>query len=258
MDMIYRSAQELAQAIRTGELSTVEVVEAHLARMRALQPQINAVVAEAPDALEQARAADADLAQGTVRGPLHGVPFTVKDVFETTGFATEVDRRIRRRGAPGADATAVARLRQAGAILIAKTNCPPNGNGSDTENAVSGRTLNPYDRARTPGGSSGGEAALIAAGGSPIGLGCDQSGGIRVPAHYCGVTGLKPAVGRVPNTGVYNQPGGLTDPRSQIGPLARRVDDLELVLSLISGPDAHDSGVAPVPWRDSSRPPRMR
>lgn len=251
MDLIYGSVKELAQAIRSGEVSSAEVVEAHLARIAELQPQINAVVAEAPDALEAAQTADAELARGIVRGPLHGVPFTVKDVFDTEGFATELDTQARRRAVPGADATAVARMRKAGGILLAKTNCPHNGNGHDTENTMSGRTLNPYDRSRTPGGSSGGEAALIAAGGSPIGLGGDQSGGIRVPAHYCGVAGMKPTTGRVPNTGVYNHPGGLTDPRSQVGALARSVEDVAYVLPLLCGPDARDSGVTPVAWRDA-------
>lgn len=249
-ELIFASATELAQAIRVGEISAVEVIEAYLARNDALDAQINAVVQRAPDALEQARQADADLAQGQIHGPLHGVPFTVKDVLGTAGLASAVDGRIRHRSAPAADATVVTRLRQAGAILLAKTNCPPNGSGSDTENTVSGRTLNPYRLDRTPGGSSGGEASLIAAGGSPIGLGADESGGIRVPAHYCGVAGLKPTAGRVPNTGAYNQPGGLTDPRTQIGPLARTVDDLALLLRVIAGPDNADSGTVPVPLGD--------
>jgi len=251
--MISASASQLADAIHNGDVTSEEVVEAHLARMRTLQPEINAVVAEMPDAQVQARAADEELATGQIRGPLHGVPFTVKDVFDTAGFATPMDSGIRRRNVPMSDATVLSRLRQAGAILLAKTNSPPNGYGRDTENAVSGRTLNPYNLSCTPGGSSGGEAALIASGGSPMGLGTDQSGGVRVPANYCGVAGLKPTAGRIPNTGVYNQPGGVTDPRSQVGAMARSVDDLEFVLPLLIGPDAHDSGVAPVTWRDSSQ-----
>jgi amidase len=141
---------------------------------------------------------------------------------------------------------------RAGGILLGKTNCPPNGSGSDTENAVTGRTLNPYNLNHTPGGSSGGEAALIAAGGSPVGLGSDTGGGIRVPAAYCGLAGLKPTLGRVPNTGAYNQPGGFTDLRTQIGPLARTVDDLLLVLRVIDGPDYMDAGVIPMPMYDPS------
>jgi amidase len=249
-ELLFAPATALARALRARELSAVELVEALLARIETVDPQINAVVQIAPDARAQARQADADLAQGIVRGPLHGLPFTVKDVFATVGFATPLDQRLRRRAAPSVDAVAVARLRQAGAILLAKTNCPPNGSGSDTENALHGRTFHPAAPAHTPGGSSGGEAALIVAGGSPFGLGSDSKGGIRVPAHYCGVAALKPTAGRVPNTGAYNQPGGLTDPRTQIGPLARTVDDLALVLPLIAGVDDADSGVVPMPWRN--------
>lgn len=200
----------LAQAIRSKQLSAQEAVAAHLAQIERVNPRLNAVTQLAPDALAQARQADIELAQGTVRGPLHGVPFTVKDVFATANLASPLDQRLRHRF-PTSDATVVTRLRAAGAILLGKTNCPPNGSGSDTENAICGRTFNPHDQARTPGGSSGGEAALIAAGGSPFGLGSDVRGGLRVPAHYCGVASLKPTSGRVPNTGTYNQPGGLTD-----------------------------------------------
>lgn len=248
--LIFTPAAELARLIRTRELSALEVMDTFLARVEQVDPHINAMVQLAPDARARARQADADLAQGVVYGPLHGVPFTVKDIFETVGLATVLDQRLRRRSAPRQDATAVARLRGAGAILLGKTNCPPNGSGSDTENALCGRTLHPLDPAYTPGGSSGGEAALIAAGGSPFGLGSDTGGGLRVPAHYCGVAALKPSAGRVPNTGAYALPGGLTDPRTQIGPLARSVDDLTLIMPLIAGPDDDDAGVIPVPWRN--------
>lgn len=247
---IFRSATELARAIHERELTSAEVVQAHLDRIAAVNPQLNALVLLAPDALAQAQQADAELALGNVRGPLHGVPFTVKDVFATTGLASAIDQRIRRRAAPAYDAIAVARLRAAGAILLGKTNCPPNGSGSDAENAVIGRTVNPYDPTCSTGGSSGGEAALIAVGASPFGLGSDGSGGVRVPAHYCGVVGLKPTAGRIPNTGAYNQPGGMTDPRTQVGTLARSVDDLTLITPILCGPDYEDSGVIPMPWRD--------
>lgn len=248
--LIFTPVGELARLIRTRELSALEVMDTFLARIEQVDPHINAVVQLAPGARARARQADADLAQGMVYGPLHGVPFTVKDIFDTTGLTTVLDQRLRRRAAPRQDATAVARLRGAGAILLGKTNCPPNGSGSDTENALCGRTLHPLDPAYTPGGSSGGEAALIAAGGSPFGLGSDTGGGLRVPAHYCGVAALKPSAGRVPSTGAYALPGGLTDPRTQIGPLARSVDDLMLIMPLIAGPDDDDAGVVPMPWRN--------
>lgn len=253
------TVRALAQAIRSKQLSAQEVMAAHLARLEQVNPQLNAVTQLAPAALAQARQADSDLAQGSVRGPLHGVPFTVKDVFATANLASPLDQRLR-QWFPTSDATVITRLRAAGALLLGKTNCPPNGSGSDTENAVCGRTRNPHDQERTPGGSSGGEAALIAAGASPFGLGSDVRGGLRVPAHYCGVAALKPTSGRVPNTGTYNQPGGLTDARTQSGPLARSVDDLALLLPIIAGVDYQDAGVIPMPWRNPAavHPEKLR
>lgn len=253
--LIFASATELVYALQTKAVSSQEVVTALLQRIDAINPRLNAVVQLAPDALTHAQQADADLARGVSHGPLHGLPFTVKDTFGTAGLISAIDTRIRRRKAPSRDCTVVERLRKAGAILLGKTNCPPNGSGSDTENAIHGRTLNPYQLTHTPGGSSGGEAALIAVGGSPIGLGSDVRGGLRVPAHYCGIAAIRPTTGRVPNTGVYNQPGGFSDLRSQIGVLARRVDDLALLLPIIAGPDDQDAGVAPVPWRDPAAVP---
>jgi amidase len=148
---------------------------------------------------------------------------------------------------PNEDAPAVGRLKLAGAILLGKTNCPPGGSGGDTENVVYGRTHNPYRLECTPGGGSGADAALVAAGGVPIALGSDAGGTLRLSAHYCGVAALKPTTGRVPNTGAYNQPGGLSDPFAQVGLIARRVADLALVLPLICGPDQADAGAIPMP-----------
>jgi amidase len=249
-DINWLPAADLLARLRSRAMSAEEAVAACLQRIAAVNPQINAVVQLAPDALERARQADADLAQGVAHGPLHGLPFTVKDVFDAAGIVSAVGLEHRRGHVPNYDATVVARMRAAGAILIAKTNCPPGGGGGDTENVVYGRTLNPYDPACTPGGSSGGEAALIAAGGSPLGLGSDSGGSIRLPAHYCGVAGIKPTTGRVPNTGAYDHPGGLTDPRTQVGLLARSVADLALALPVICGPDSFDGGVVPMPLGD--------
>lgn len=248
-ELLFASATALARAIRKRTVSSQEVVRVYLERITALQPKLNAVSLMLPDALDRAKEADSALSRGTVWGPLHGVPFTVKDVFETSGHLSALDRELRKRSVPSHDATVVERMRHAGAILLAKSNCPPNGSGVDTENTITGRTLNPYNFNCTPGGSSGGEAALVAAGGSPLGIGSDQNGGLRIPAHYCGTAALKPTAGRVPNTGAYNQPGGLTDPRTQIGPIARTVDDLALILPIIAGPDDYDSGVMPVPFQ---------
>ena len=243
-------ATEIATQIRNGALTSEAVVAACLQRIAAVNPQINAVVQLAPDALQQARQADADLANGVMRGPLHGVPFTAKDVFDVAGIVSAVGLDHRRYYVPVVDATVVTRMKRAGAILLGKTNTPPGGGGGDTENVVYGRTLNPYKLTATPGGSSGGEAAIVAAGGSPLGLGSDSGGSIRVPAHYCGVAGLKPTTGRVPNTGAYDHPGGLSDPRTQVGVVARAVEDLALVLPILAGPDNFDSGVIPMPLED--------
>jgi len=252
-DICSASATQLIQAIRARTVSVQEVIAAHLARLDAVNSRLNAVTVIAEDALEQARLADQNQERGAALGPLHGLPFTVKDTFSTVGLLSRLDTRIRQRLIVREDATVVKRMRQAGAILLAKTNCPPGGSGSDTENAVIGQTRNPYDESRSPGGSSGGEAALVAAGGSPLGLGSDTGGGLRVPAAYCGITGLKPTQGRVPNSGVYNQPGGFTDQRTQIGPMARRVQDLLLALRVVDGPDYMDAAVVAMPLYDPER-----
>ena len=151
---------------------------------------------------------------------------------------------------PDRDATVVARMREAGAILLGKTNCPTYGGGIETDNPVSGRTNNPYDLDRTPGGSSGGEAAAIAAGCSPCGLGTDSGASVRLPAHFCGLAALKPTSGRVPVTGVLDdlgQIGALSDPRTQVGILARSAADVALLLTVVEGADGRDGGVAPCP-----------
>jgi len=249
--LLYASATALAQHIRAKDVSSEEVVNAYLQRIEAVNPQLNAVVQLTADTARiQAREADAALARGKIKEPLHGVPFTVKDVFDTAGVTSAVGIEERASYVPEQDAVVVARMRAAGAILLGKTNCPPWGAGGESDNPVYGRTNNPYDQTRTPGGSSGGEAAIIAAGGSPLGLGSDSGGSIRVPAHFCGIAGLRPTVGRVPNTGVFNHPGGLSDPRTQIGPMSRFVEDLGLTLAIISGVDWRDSGVIPMPLDD--------
>ncbi len=249
--LLCASATTLAQHIRAKDVSSEEIVNAYLQRIEAVNPQLNAVVQLTADtACTQAREADAALARDSTTGPLHGVPFTVKDVFDTAGVISAVGIEERASYAPEQDAVVVARMRSAGAILLGKTNCPPWGAGGESDNPVYGRANNPYNQTRTPGGSSGGEAAIIAAGGSPLGLGSDSGGSIRVPAHFCGIAGLRPTVGRVPNTGVFNHPGGLSDPRTQIGPMSRFVEDLGLTLTIISGVDWRDSGVIPMPLGD--------
>ncbi len=198
-----------------------------------------------------AHAAAADAASGG--GPLHGVPFTAKDNLSAAGLAMAIGAPERVGVVPDVDATAVARLRGAGGILLGKTNCPLYGGGIETDNDVYGRTNNPWDLERTPGGSSGGEAAAIAAGLSPCGVGTDSGASVRLPAHFCGLASIKPTAGLVPVTGVLDdlgQIGALGDPRTQVGPLARTVADVALLLRVLAGPDGRDGGTPPVPLGD--------
>ena len=240
---IFGSASMLARAIRAKQVSSVEVVTAHLRRIEVVNPRLNAVVQQSETALDEARAADDSLTRGEEVGPLHGVPFTVKDWIETTGVICAAGWDERRTHVPKRDATAVARMRAAGGILLGKTKP---GSRADVYPAPH----NPYDLARTPGGSSSGEAAIVAACGSPLGLGSDSGGSIRSPAHCCGVAGLKPTNGLVPNTGHVPSISALADPRTVIGPLARSVDDLALTLRIIAGVDGYDASVVPMPLGD--------
>jgi Asp-tRNA(Asn)/Glu-tRNA(Gln) amidotransferase A subunit family amidase len=217
-------------------VSPVEVVAAHLRRIDQINPRLNAIVTLAPDILDQARAAEADLMSGREVGPLRGVPLTVKDTIDTEGLRTTSGSRLRADDVPDRDATAVARLRAAGAIILGKTNTPEMAISYETDNPVFGRTNNPHALERTPGGSSGGEAAAIAACLSPAGLGSDLSGSIRVPAHFCGIVGLKPTVGRVPVDGHIPDANGLLSLGECIGPMARTVADLSFLFRLIADP----------------------
>lgn len=248
--LIYASATTLAEAIRSKKVSSEEVVKAYLERIEAVNPKINAVVQLAEDALAQAREADTDLAKGKIRGPLHGVPVTIKDSLATSDMITTSGTKGRAAFVPDGDATVVARFRGAGAIILAKTNVPELCISFETDNLVYDRTNNPYDLRRTPGGSSGGEAAIIAAGGSPLGIGSDTGGSIRLPAHFCGVAGLKPSSGRVPRTGHFPPSDGIYNQLWQVGPMARYVDDLILALPVIAGPDWNDSAAVPMPMGD--------
>ena len=247
-DIIGAPAGWLARAIRDKQLTAVEVVRAHLEHIHTVNPRLNAVVfATAESAIKEARAADRRArSRNAVLGPLHGVPFTAKDIFNTAGLPTTSGVRMLRSRIPDHDATAVARMRRAGAILIGKTNCPPGGSDEDGWTSSRGSARNPYDINRTPGVTSSGEAAIIAAGGSPIGLGTDSGGGLRLPADYCGVATLKPTAGLIPVTGIYGLLGGLSDTRGQVGPMARFVSDLRIALRVLAGPDGIDSGVVPV------------
>ena len=245
-DLCFAPVTVLAEEIRARRLSSREAVEACLRRIEAVNPLINAVVRLADDATNAALRADADLRAGKVVGPLHGVPFTIKDSLDTAGLITTAGSAGWSNRIPERDATVVARLRAAGGILIGKTNTPEFTWSDETDNLVFGRTSNPYDLSRTPGGSSGGAGAIVAAGGSPFDIGSDTGDSIRQPAHVCGIAGLKPTSGRVPRTG--HSPGyrGILESLTQLGPMARRVDDLVLLLPIIAGPDGEDPHVAPV------------
>jgi amidase len=241
----------LAASLRRGEISSEAVVGAFLDRIAEMNPRLNAVVQLRADAArEEARAADR--VPAGERGPLHGVPTTIKDSLDTAGLVTTGGTKGRASFVPGADATVVRRLRAAGAIILGKTNTPDLTLSYETSNLVYGRTNNPFDVSRTSGGSSGGAAAIVAAGGSPMEIGSDTGGSIRLPAHCCGVAGLKPTAGRVPRTGHIIDYAGASQFLTHIGPLARRVDDLAFVLGIIAGPDGIDPHVVPVALGDPS------
>ncbi len=247
----YSSARALALAILRRDISSEELVRACLDRIETVNGALNAVVQiTAGEAIARAREADAAIARGEMWGPLHGVPMTIKDSLDTAGVITTGGTNGRASFVPERDATVVARLRSAGAILLGKTNTPELTLSFETDNLVYGRTNNPYDLSRTPGGSSGGAAAIVAAGGVPFDIGSDYGGSIRLPAHFCGIAGIKPSAGRVPRTGHIYPFGGLQDSFQQIGPLARYVDDLSLILPLIAGPDWIDPAVTPLPWHE--------
>ncbi|MBV8161234.1 MAG: amidase [Acidimicrobiia bacterium] len=241
-------AAALAARIRCGELSARDAVDACLRAVDAVNGALNAVVQLVPErARAEAAAADDRYAAGGARGPLHGVPVTIKDCFATEGIITSVGTTGLRSFVPDADDVTVARLRAAGAIVIGKTNCPELLLGFESDNLVYGRTVNPFDAARSCGGSSGGEAAIVAAGASPLGLGSDSGGSLRVPAHFCGVPTIKPTHGRVPTTSAVFPGVGPFSRLRAVGPLAPTVDDLVLGLEVLAGPDGRDPWAAPVP-----------
>ncbi len=254
---IFASVVGMKWMIRERKISARELVDLHIARIQAVNGKINAVV---QTCFERARAeaADADrkLAAEETVGPLHGIPMTLKDSIDTEGVVTTGGTLGRMNFVPQKDATVVARLRKAGAILLGKTNTPEFtlGRGAipgvaTTANILYGMSRNPYDLTRSTSGSSGGAGAIVAAGGSPFDIGSDWGGSIRGPAHNNGIAGIKPTSGRVPRTGHIVDYGGPFDSWQQLGPMARRVEDLILLMPLISGPDFRDAAIVPVPWR---------
>jgi aspartyl-tRNA(Asn)/glutamyl-tRNA(Gln) amidotransferase subunit A len=236
-ELIYSDATKLAELIRTREVSPVEVMKAHLDRIEAVNPKVNAIVTIAEDAMKSAREAEAAVERGDELGPLHGVPFTVKDSIDTAGVQTQRGTPIFKGRTPDTDATSVARLKKAGGILLAKTNLPEFSYGIESDNLLSGRTNNPWNLELTPGGSSGGESAAIVAGMSPLGLGTDLAISLRGPAAHTGIVSLKATHGRIPMTGIWPR-----EPRRfwHVGPMARSIRDLSLAFSQLVGSDGQD------------------
>ncbi len=240
---------QMAAEVRAGKVSPSELVQAHLAQIEKHNPALNAfAILRAEEAREAACAAEQALGQKNL-GPLHGVPVTVKDSFDLAGLPTLCGSRFRLGHKAASDSTAASRLSKAGAIVLGKTNTPEFLMSYETDNHLTGRTNNPWDLERTPGGSSGGEAAAIAAFCSAGGVGSDGGGSVRIPAHFCGICALKPTPGRVPATGHFPDichPGGLL---GVAGPMARTAQDLRLLFAVLSGHEAQDPFSAPVPIR---------
>src|SRR5947209_4707966 len=230
--------------IRARAVSPVEVVEAHLRRIESLNPKLNAVVTHASNAIDLAREAEGKVVRGEGLGALLGVPLTVKDTIETRGMRTTGGSKLRAGHVPRADAAAVVRLRAAGAIILGKTNTSELALEYNADNPVFGRTNNPYDETRTPGGSSGGCAAAVAACMTAGSLGSDLTGSVRVPAHFCGVVGFRPTAGRVPSVGHFPPVAGPYSLGASLGPLARTVEDTNALYDVLAGRAAVEGAAA--------------
>jgi Asp-tRNA(Asn)/Glu-tRNA(Gln) amidotransferase A subunit family amidase len=243
MDSIYFSSiAEVAERIRSRQISPREVIDAHLERIEKLQPKLNAFVhVDALGARRQAQAAEASVLRGDAVGALPGVAISIKSCIDVAGWPCPAGSRLRADYVASEDAVLVARLRAAGAILIGNTNVPEFLMAYETDNALSGRTSNPWEVSRSAGGSSGGEAAAIASGCSMGGVGSDGGGSVRVPAHFCGISGLKPTPGRIPSTGHFPRGAGAFAWLGVVGPMARTVADVRALFEVMKGPDADDA-----------------
>jgi len=255
-EIVFSSTTQLAALLRAGQVSATEALEAHLAQIDRHNPALNAVITRDDErAQERARDADRALERGDIWGPLHGVPFTLKDAHATAGLRTTTGFPPLADHVPQDDGTVASRLKAAGGILVGKTNVPPMLADFQSDNPIFGRTNNPWNVERTPGGSSGGAAAALASGMTPFEVGTDLAGSLRLPAHFCGLFGLKPTEHRVSLNGLIP---GLPGPRSVrilscIGPMARTVEDLALLYPILAGPDGRDTDVPPVPVDDVPR-----
>ena len=242
------SASELARLIRQNQLSPVEVIEAHLSRIQRLNPTLNAFVGiDEEQARTAARRVEDEVMRGENSKPLLGVPVSIKSCIDVQGLKCEAGSRLRDGYIAGKDAPLVTRLKRAGAIVIGNTNTPEMLMAYHTDNDIYGRSNNPWNLARSPGGSSGGESAAIAAFMSAAGIGSDGGGSIRVPAHFAGICGLKPTPGRIPATGHYPPCGGPFSLIGVVGPMARTVEDLKVLLEVTAGYDAGDPVSVAVP-----------
>jgi Asp-tRNA(Asn)/Glu-tRNA(Gln) amidotransferase A subunit family amidase len=249
-DLTFLPAVVMARRIRQRKISPVELVDAHLAKIERVNPNLNAFVhVDAERARGEASQAEAAVMRGKTLGPLHGVPISIKSSLDVAGMRCEAGTRLRAGYVAAQDAPLVARLRNAGAIVLGVTNTPELLMAWETDNRLYGRTNSPWDLDRTPGGSSGGEAAAIAAGMSAGGVGSDGGGSIRVPAHFSGICGLKPTPGRIPATGHFPASGGPFALIGVVGPMARTVNDVKVLFEVMQGPDQGDACAAPVPLR---------
>lgn len=247
-NILFATVEEIARGIREKKFSPVELVGEYLDRIVETHPKLNAFVhADADEARKQARAAEEAVMAGSALGPLHGVPVTIKSCIDVAGWPAAAGSLMRKEYVAKNDAPLVARLRTAGAILLGNTNTPEYLMAYETNNLLSGKTSNPWNLAHSTGGSSGGEAAAIAAGCSAGGVGSDGGGSIRVPAHFCGICGLKPTPGRIPATGHFPPGGGAFGWIGAVGPMARTIADVRALLAVMAGPDAGDALSAPVP-----------
>ena len=249
-DVVLEPAVRQLELLRAGKISIAELAEAHIAQIARLNPELNAF---ADFNAERVRAEARRMEESAEpRGPLYGLPVTIKSSIATAGYLCEIGSLLRRGEIPREDAVVVARLRAAGALILGTTNCPEFLMAYETANLLHGRTRNPWDLARTPGGSSGGESAAIAAGLSAAGLGSDSGGSVRVPAHFTGICSLKPTPGRMPGRGHLPPCVGPFSILGAIGPMARTISDVALMFSTLSGQDQLDPVSPPIVFRNPS------
>ncbi|MGA2429552.1 MAG: amidase [Candidatus Acidiferrum sp.] len=256
---IYSTIAEVTTSIKSRKISPTEVVDVTLERIAKCEPQLHCFAhLDAEGARKQARAADLAITRGDELGPLHGVPLTIKSNIDVAGWPCTAGSLLRKDYVAGSDAPLVARLRSAGAIILGNTNTPEMLMAYESNNLLTGKSSNPWDLSRTPGGSSGGEAAAIASGCSFGGVGSDGGGSIRVPAHFSGICGLKPTPGRVPSTGHFPPGAGVLSWLGVVGPMARTIADVYTLFEVMAGPDPGDALSAPVPIRDIANDEQMK